>query len=327
MIRFFRQSYIIQYVAIALLCVALWVPSFITGNVDVSWRSPVSPLYNLLADLLDFWPPCMLLFAMLLMAFEVMFFNSILVENQLNTKVSTLGAVVFLLVMNLMPVQTTFYPFLLALVFLLFFINIIFLTYQTAHPELYLLNAGVFLSLATMCYFPTLLLVVWGVISLSILHRGSIRLHVIPILGLLLPYFFYFSFLFLRGDLLTVLQAYGDYFLGFSFSVDGFDRWRLMVLGLLLLVSLIPVFFSQLYSFEKSIAVRTKVRMTIVLLLLGVVMLFIGEDPMQTGVFFVALSVLFSYQLSYLDKLKWSNITFILFMLLVLAFHYVPLFI
>ena len=47
---------------------------------------------------------------------------------------------------------------------------------------------------------------------------------------------------------------------------------------------------------------------------------------MQSGVFFIAVSILFSYDLAYLDRLKWSNITFILLILAVLASHYVPLF-
>lgn len=327
MIRFFRQSYIIQYVVIALLCVAIWVPSFITGNVDVAWRSPVTPLYNLLADLLDFWPPLLLLFAMLLMAFETVFFNSILVANQIIAKVSTTGGVVFLLVLNLLPSQTTFYPFLLSLGFLLLFINIMFLTYQTPHPEQYLLNAGVFLSLATMCYFHMLLLVVWGIIALSMLHKGSLRLHLIPFVGLLFPYLVLFMIHFLKGDLLSVWNAYGEFFSELHFSIHGFSWLVVGVLAFLMLVSVMPVFMSQQYSFEKSIAVRTKMTMTVILLLFGIVMLFLDTDPMLTGVFFLALSILYSYQLSYLDKLKWSNITFVVFILLILASHYYSLFI
>ena len=175
MIRFFRNSYLIQYVLIVLLVLALWIPSFITGNVDVTWRSAVAPLYNLIANIFDFWPPAMLLFAMLLMGFEAVFFNSLLSANQIIGMVHTLGAVVFLLLMNLLPVQTTFYPFLISSVFLLMFIHTLFAIYQSSRPELYLLNAGFYLSFATMCWFPSLVLAVWGIVSLSIIHKGSLR--------------------------------------------------------------------------------------------------------------------------------------------------------
>lgn len=325
MIRFFRNSYLVQYVFIALLIIALWVPSFITGNVDVTFRSSVSPLYNLVADIFDFWPPAMLLFAMLLMGFGAMFFNSILAANQIIGMVHTLGAVVFLLLMNLMPAQTTFYPFLLASPFLLMFIHTLFAIYQSQHPELYLLNAGFFLSFATMCWFPTLLLAVWGIVALSIIHKGSLRLHIIPFIGLLLPYFFYFAVHYLMGDLMLVLQAYGDFFDGFHLTVAGFSWLKTAVLAFMVLMLFMPLIMPRGYSLEKSVAVRTKIAASYNLLLLGIFMLFIGGDPMQSGVIFLALSILFSYYLAYLDRVKWANITFLILILAVLASHYLPL--
>lgn len=326
MIKFFRNSYLIQYVVIALLIIALWIPSFITGNVDVTWRSPVTPIYNMLADLLDFWPPMMLIFAMLLMTFEALFFNSILASNQIINKVNTLGAVVFLLMMNLLPVQTTFYPFLLSSLFLMMFIHTIFSIYQTPRPELYLLNAGFFVSFATMCWFPSLLLAVWGIVALSIIHKGSLRLHLIPFIGLLFPYFIYFSIHFLEGDLLSVLQSYADFFSNISLSVSGFSWLKIGILGFLILALILPWFLPHYYNFEKTVSVRTKITMSVILLFFGILMLFLGEEPMHAAVFFIALSILFSYEMAYLSHLRWSNVTFILLILLVMAAHYVPLF-
>lgn len=326
MIKFFRQSYIIQYIIIAIIAIVLWIPSFIFGNVDAVWRSPVTPLYNLLADLLDFWPTAMLLFAFLLMAFNAVFFNSILTSNQLEGRVSTMGALVYLLMMNLLPSQTTFYPFLLSSVFLLMFVHTLFMLYQTPHPEIYLLNAGFYLSFATMCYFPSLVLALWGVIALSIIRRGSFRLHLIPFIGLLLPYFFYFSAHFLMNDLPEVLGRYTDFFQGFHLSFHGFNRLNVIVLAFLLLASAIPLVSPHLYSFEKSITIRAKVTMTVFLLFFGVFLLFVGGDPIQSGVIFIPLSILFSYEASALEKLRWPNFTFIVFLGLVLLSHYLPFF-
>lgn len=326
MIRFFRNSYLVQYLALALLFIMLWLPSFITGNVDVTWRSGVTPLYNLVADILDFWPPAMLLFAMLLMGFEAAFFNSMMTVNQITGMVHTIGAVTFLLMMNLLPVQTTFYPFLLASVFLLMFIHTLFAIYQTPHPELYLLNAGFFVAFASMCWFPSVLLAIWGIVGLSIIHKGSLRFHIIPFIGLLLPYFFYFGAHFVMGDLVEVWQAYADYFSSFRLSIEGFSWLKIVLLGFLLLVLFIPSLLPYHYSLERSVAVRTKIAMTYNLLLLGIIMLFFGGDPMQSGVIFIALSILFSYYMAYLDQLKWSNLTLFILLLVVMALHYVPLF-
>ena len=327
MIRFFRNSYIIQYVAIGLLCILLWVPSFITCHVEVSWRSPVTPLYNLVADLLDFSPYVILLVAFLLNAFEAMFFNSILASHQIINRVNTLGAVVFLLLMNLLPAQTTFYPFGLALVFVLMFLHTLFAINQTQKPELYLFNAGLYLSMASMCWFPTLLLAVWGIIALGLIHKGSLRLHMIPVFGLLMPYFIYFVVHFLMGDLIPLWQAYGNYFGNLHLTIAGFTWMKAGLLAFLLLVSAMPLLMPRNYSFEKTVSVRTRVSMTVVLLLFGVFMLFLPGSPVQSGVLFLALAVLFSYELAYIVGIRWSNVTFVLFMLGVLALHYVPVFV
>lgn len=327
MIKFFRNSYLVQYVSIALLVIALWIPSFITGNVDPVWRSPVTPLYNLVANILDFWPPAMLIFAMLLMGFEAMFFNSMLASNQIIGRVFTIGAVVFLLMMSLTPAQNTFYPFLLSSLFLLMFIHTMMAIYQTPRPEFYLLNAGFFVSFASMCWFPAWLLAIWGIVALSIIHKGSMRLYIIPFIGLLLSYFFYFGAHFVMGDLMPVLQAYSDYFTGFRISLAGFSWPKIVLIVFLVLLLFIPLLMPQHYSLEKSVAVRTKIAITYNLLIFGVLMLFVGGDPMQTGVLFIALGILFSYYMAYLDHLKWANITFMLLMLAVIASHYVPLFV
>ncbi len=324
MIKFFRQSYIIQYIVMAIIALAIWIPSFIAGNVDPELRSPVAPLYNLVADILDFWPPAMLVFAFLLTIFNLMFFNAMLTSNQLVGKVSTLGGLIYLLLMNLFPSQTTFYPFLLASVFLLMFIHTLFLIYQTPHPELYLLNAGFYLSFASMCYFPSLLLAVWGVIALGVVHRGSLRLHLIPFLGLLLPYFFYFAAHYLMGDMVEVLQRYGNFFQNHQFFVMGLNKVEIITLAFLLLACMMPLLSPHLYSFEKSIAVRTKILMTVILLFFGIFMLFLDDKSLQSGVVFIALSIFFSYEGAYLDKLKWSNVTLWIFLLGVVATHYIP---
>ena len=173
-----------------------------------------------------------------------------------------------------------------------------------------------------------MLLALWGIIALALVRKGSLRLYLIPFLGLLLPYFFYLAIRFLMGDLLECLQGYGDFFQDLAFSVEGFSWLKIAVLGFLLLVSMLPLLLPYNYTFEKSLAVRTKITMTMILLVFGLFMLFIGGDPMQSGVFFLALAILFSYEMAYLDRLiKWADITFIVLVLSVIALHYIPLFI
>lgn len=319
MIKFFRQSYIIQYIVLALLALALWIPSFVATPTDVDMTSPVTPLFNFFDRILGFSPYAKLTFAFLLMVFETLFFNSILVGNQIVTKVSVMGAFVFLLLMNLTMTQTVFSPFALATLFILALMNSLFLVYLTPNVEIYLLNAGIFLGLATMCYFQSIVLIVWVIIALIISKKGSFRYQLIPLIGFLVPYFIYFVIAYFRGDFLEVWGGYADCISVFAFTVKGFKMWDLVVLGVVALSAIFLVWGGGTSNYEKTVAVRMKVAMTIVLIFFGVIMLFTGDSVLLNGLFFIALSVILSYEFSYIGNTGWADLALAFVLLLVFA--------
>lgn len=322
MIKFFRQSYIIQYIVLALLAVALWLPAFMSSTVDLTLTTPVTPIYNWFSGLLDASSLAMLITAFVLMVLEAMFFNSILVANQIIPKVSTIGAFVFLLFMNLTLTQTGFFPFALSLLFILAMIHICFLVFQHQNPEIYLFNAGACLALATMCYFPSIVLIAWILISLIISHFSSMRLLIIPVIGFLFPYFIYFAGTYLFGDLPSVLQGYSDYFANMSLATDGFRGRYIALYAVLSVFVLMPLVNSGNYNFEKSVAVRAKMTMTIVLMLFSILLLFDGGNPLLHGLVFLALAIVATYDLSYVDKTGPANIVLTVFLILIFLNRY-----
>ena len=216
MIKFFRQSYAIQYVVIALLAIALWIPAFAFGKMTMGLESPVTPIFNVIDDLLDFSPIAQHALAFLLLAFEALIFNVIMVKSQIVGKVSTMGAFVFVLLMSLTGTQTNFYPFVLSVPFILLAIDRLFEIYLMPNPELNLLKVGIYVALASMCYFPSIVLILWVMIVLPIAKKGSLRLQLIPLLGFLAVYFLFFVGVFLFSNLQTVWSGYRDYFLTFG---------------------------------------------------------------------------------------------------------------
>ena len=322
MIKFFRQSYIIQYIALALLAVALWIPSFVSGTVDLALTSPVTPLYNWLSGILSASHLAMMIVAFVLVVLEALFFNSMLVANQIIPKVSTMGAFVFLLFMNLTLTQTSFFPFALSLLFILAMLHICYLVYQSQNPEIYLLNAGICLALATMCYFPSIVLIIWVLISLIVSHFSSMRLQIIPIIGFLFPYFIYFGGTYIFGDLPSVLRGYSDFFANVSLTTDGFRVRYIALFAVLAVFVLMPLFNSRNYSFEKSVAVRAKMMMTVVMLLFSILLLFAGGNPLLHGLYFLVLAVIATCDLSYVDKTGPADIVLTVFVVLIFLNRY-----
>lgn len=322
MIKFFRQSYAIQYVVIALLATTLWIPAFVSGKLTMGLDSPVTPIFNLVDNLLDFSPIAQHAFAFLLLVVEALFFNNMLVENQISGKVSTMGAFVFVLLMSLTRTQTNFYPFALSVLFILLIINNLFKVYQLPNPEMNLLKAGVFTALASMCYFPSILLVLWVFIALPIAKKGTLRLQLIPLFGFLFVYFVYFVAIYLFGDFLTLMHGYRDYFTSIKFSVAMFNLKIILLLVILVLSTIFLLFGGNNANFEKTVAVRTKISMTVILSIIAIPLLFLGPNVLMNGLIFIALSILISYAFSYLGNTGWANLFLALFLVLVFANQY-----
>ena len=322
MIKFFRQSYAIQYVVIALLAIALWIPAFVSGKLTMGLGSPVTPIFNLVDNLLDFSPIAQHAFAFLLLVVEALFFNTMLVKNQIAGKVSTMGAFVFVLLMSLTRTQTNFYPFALSVLFILLVINNLFDVYQLQNPEMNLLKAGVFTALASMCYFPSILLVAWVFIALPIAKKGTLRLQLIPLFGFLFVYFVYFVAIYLFGDFLTLMHGYRDYFISIKFSVELFNLKIIFLLAFLILSTVFLLFGSSKANFEKTVAVRTKISMTIILAFFALLLLFLGGNVLMNGLIFIVLAILISYAFSYISNTGWANLFLALFLVLVFANQY-----
>lgn len=322
MIKFFRQSYVIQYVVIALLAIALWIPSFVSGKVMMGIGEPVTPIFNLVDGLLGFSPILQHLVAFVLLVLETLIFNNILVKNQIVGKVSTMGAFVFVVLMSLTRTQVNFYPFVLSVPFIILTIDYVFETYQLPNPEMHLLKAGVCTALASMCYFPSILLVVWMFIALSMNKKGSLRLQLIPMFGFLFVYFMYFVAVYLFGDFLTLMHGYRDYFTSIRFSVEGFNLKIILLLVALVVSTILLLFGGSNGNFEKTVAVRTKISMTIILSFFALSTLFLGGNVLMSGLIFIVLAILISYAFSYLGNTGWANLFLALFLVLVFANHY-----
>lgn len=322
MIKFFRQSYAVQYVILALMAVAFWVPSFIAGKVPVDQGSSTTPLYDGIERLLKFSPYAKLAFTFLLMLLEALLFNTILVENQIVGKVGTMGGFVFILLMNLTRTQANFYPFALAMIFILLVMRELFNTYLAQKPELGLLKAGIFIALASMCYFPSIILVLWVLVALPILKKGSLRLELIPITGFLFTYFLYFSGVYLFGDFLSMIEGYGDWFVDLELSVEGFNLKNIILLSFIIVSVILLYFGGGSANFEKTVAVRSKMTVSMLLAAFALILLFLGGNILLNGMVFLALAIIIAYEFSYIGNTGWTDLFLAVFLLAVLANHY-----
>lgn len=319
MIKFFRQSYAIQYVVIALMAIALWIPAFISGKANVGLDEPGTPLFNLVDRILRGSSIVQHVLAFVLLILDALIFNSIMVKNQVVGKVSTMGAFVFILLMSPTLTQTSFYPFVFSVPFILLAIGNLFDSYLLPNPEMNLLKAGLLVAFASLCYFPSIILVLWMIIVLPVAKKGSLRLELIPVFGFIFVYFLYFVGVFLFGDFHALMLGYLDYFTAFHFSVEGFNMWNVILLALIIVPTVFLFLGSNKSGFEKTVSVRTKISTTLILTVFALLTLFLGDNILMNGLLFIVLSIVMSYIFSYIGNTGWANLYLALFMIIVFA--------
>ncbi|MBP5644174.1 MAG: hypothetical protein J6X10_08125 [Bacteroidales bacterium] len=326
MLKFFKHNYIAQLIVIVLLLVALWIPVFISHVSEVAVGTPTTPLYNLIAGIFGSSSLAMTIFAFIIFSVSVLFFNSMLSVNQLVTRNSSIGAFVFVLCMCCVPIQDEFYPFMLACPFIMMAMQTVYLIYQVEKPEAYLMNAGLFVALASMFYFPAIILIIWVLLSILIMDVRGVRLSMIPVLGLMFPYFILFVIFYFNQTFIDNIHNYSLVFNELSLEKLGIGTSEMIVFALLFVFLILSLMMIKSGNADNSVSTRKKVNVTILLFVFSFIMLFMKKPVMCNGLIFLVLSVFISMALCYVKKSKLIDIVLIIMMLAVIANQYLPLF-
>ena len=326
MLKFFRHSYIAQLVVIVLLVVALWIPAFVTQFRDTAVGTPTTPLYNLIAGLFDSSSSAMTVLTFVVFGLCVLFFNSMLSVNQLVTRNSSIGAFVFVLCMCCVQIKDEYYPFLLASTFIMMAIQTIYLIYQVDKPEAYLMNSGLFIAVASMFYYPAIILIIWVLLSLIIMDIREFRHFLIPIFGFLMPYFILFVIFYFNHSLVENFQVYSSAFNDLGFEKLGLTTMEMIAMIMVFVFMGLSLMMVRSGNADHSVGIRKKVNVTLWLFGFSFMMLFMQKPVVCNGLIFMVLAIMVSMALCYVKKSKIIDIVLIILMLAVIANQYLPLF-
>lgn len=326
MLKFFKHSYIAQLVVIVLLVVTLWIPVFISQAYEMAIGSPTTPLYNIIASIFGNSSVAISILAFIVFISSVFFFNSMLSVNQLVTRNSSIGAFVFVLCMCCIPMQDEYYPFILASPFIMMTMQTIYLVYLVEKPEPYLMNAGFFIAIASMFYFPSIILIIWVLMAMMIMKIRGLRYYIIPILGLTIPYFLLFVYFYFSSTLLENAEAYSVAFSDLNFMKLHFKTSEIVVFVIDIVLFSLSLLIVKSRDADNSVSTRKKVGVTILLFAFSVVMLFLQKPVMCNGLIFLVIAVFVSIALCYVKKTKIVDILMVVMMIAIVVNQYLPLF-
>lgn len=328
-LKFFRSSFVIQYVVIIAIALFLWLPSFIQPPEIVIFPEILNPLYILLFGSLQQSPFLLTLIAFLLLVFQAILFNSILSANLLIPRISSVGAFVYILIFSLFKSQTELYPFLVANIFILGAVHTLFLIYNTKNNvELYIFNASVMISLASLFYMPVVILLLWIWVCLVIIRNNNIREWIIPIIGFLLPYFLYATYYFLTDSLISKCEVYQQEFHNLR-SLPIYDLTWSETISIIwvLIIFVFAINFTSSNHIEKSIAIRKKISIAYFLFIFSIPVIFFSAVSItHSGLFLITPAIIISILFANIKKSRFINIMLVILFILLVVNNYQNLF-
>ena len=325
MLNFFKNSYISQQIVVVAIALLLWMPAFITKSAFVPSEFQ-TPLYNIIVSLLDFSPFLLNALTFLVYLLSVFLFNSMLSANRLVSKYSTTGAFSFVVMMCCSPELHSCYPFIFACPFILMAMHTLFLIYQTDAPENYMMNIGYFIGIASLFYYPSVFLIIWVLLSLLIFKFREVRLFLIPIMGFMLINALLLGISFMFGKYDRLIDSYSHFFRNIAFSVEltSVNKILLIISGVLFLVSVLRTVGSQ--GSDKGTNVRKRVGVSFLLAVFAVIIFFMQKPLMNNALIFMMFAMFYAMALSDIRKSKIANAIMVVFLILVIANQYLPLF-
>ncbi len=158
-------------------------------------------------------------------------------------------------------------------------------------------------------------------------RSGSFRELLIPIVGLITPYFFLASWYYFKNQLFGNASEYLDIFKLFDFEKINPD-WSVLVIWIIIILILFQFSYIILgVSGEKNAVIRKKKSITITLLFFSIPGVFYNDSQiMHNGLIILPIAVLISYSLANVRKRLIPEILLWLLLVSIIANHYLPYF-
>jgi hypothetical protein len=237
-LRFFNGNSIGVLVLLVLIPFLYWIPDFFkavplqdlafTGTIPALWIASFNAHYRVISMLIA-------LLIILTNAFLLIQLNTIHIFIPVRTQLPALFYIVLTAGFNPTHQLT---PALLCSLLVIIILFRLFVTYKNDGPSVNFLDAGFLIAVASMIYFPAILLFLFLLVSLVMLRPPNWREWVYVFLGLILPYLFVVSGYYVAG------VPVKEFFPGF----DGLFRHHGQAYSLIQLIGWLFVLAMMIYS-------------------------------------------------------------------------------
>jgi hypothetical protein len=303
-----------------LVLMVMWV--FILPKPEISNTENAFPLFLYAFQTIRFSRVFLVVASLLMVVLQAFFLTSVINRQGVLRDNSHLPALLYVVLMSCFPEQLSFNPLLFANFFIIIYLNSLFNFYRSDTAVFEVFDAGLFIGLASLFYWPCLLLFPLTLTALFILRPFEWREWMVSFIGVALPFLFFGTILFWFdmlsvNSIIAILEPF--YKVQFSTAYNGTYIILTAILAVIALASLWR-FSRDLNTFAK---LRTRKFLAIIVwfFLFGVVSYLMASKRTMIGLSFLAvpLSVIIS---NYFLSLKNQIIAELMFLLLLAAVIY-----
>lgn len=250
----------------------------------------------------------------LLLFVQAIMINSLVIKNRLSREISLFPGLFYVLLASFIPEFLQINPPLLANTFFILSLSSLLAVYKKPVAASLILNTGIWIGIASLFYFPYIILGILGLIGLNILRAFKLRERLMLLSGVFIPFFLFGVYFFWTDQLSSFMEQQFFFRLKWHPLIEGFhgiDYIKLGIFGLILLVTFLS--YGQ-YTQKQNIQVQKKIN-----ILYWATVLFFGSLAFTayTGLMnllylTIPLSMLLSLNFIYMKKRSAETIHIIL---------------
>jgi hypothetical protein len=319
-IRFFKSNQQATFLAIPLLVIALWVEGFVKHvPLDLTSAMPIYKLimyfYSIKTDLIY------RIVALCLIILQAIYLNNIINKHEVLYRRSHLPAMVYSALMSLFIPFLNLHPILIISTLLIRLLDSILYFYKSNTNNI-AFECGLLIGIASMIYFPSIILFLMVLIGLIILRPFYWRNWIIAIMGLLLPFYFisiYYFWMDRLGKFWTIeIPCYFVHLIKFDFI---FSRPVKLLSFTVAFVLILSLFKLQSNFFKNVIRTRNyQIVFLFYLLISGGTLLLCPSIRLENFLILaIPASIFISYYFLSAKRTTWIEV--IMFLILFLIFY------
>lgn len=310
MVFFFKEKSIANIFILVVLCLAVHVHFFVTPPVvnTVGYKGFIG---DVLTRFIQPLPPVVLTvlyYALVLLpAFRL---NALLNNYRMFQKAADTTAMAYVLFSGIFVQWANITPGLVANLLLIWIFILLAKLYNHPSPKSLLFNTGLLSGVTILCYHPASILICITLFALAVVRPFRLAEWMVLLMGILLPFYFLFSWLFLTDQLDKFAYYTPD--IEFHLPVDKVDAWFWTGLGVLVLSVLSGIYYWQQNNGRMVIQIRKtwSVMLLLLILMLPIPFMFKGTTMASAILSLIPIAAFASNVFLYPKRMLLPNLLF-----------------